>query len=63
MTDAELNALAEHFFANAVAGDHDAVEAMLAPGATLTQNGVTLTFAEVRRGMEAILAAIRFYLW
>lgn len=50
----DLDDLCGRFFDALVAHDHDAVEAMLAPGATITQNGTTMTWPE----FEPVLAGI-----
>lgn len=58
MDAADLHATADRLFDAFVAHDYDRVEAMLAPDATLTQNGVTSTFAVARPNLEAITRII-----
>jgi hypothetical protein len=58
MDAAALDNLAERLFDAFVAHDYDLVESMLAPGASLTQNGVTNSFEAARPGLEAITAMI-----
>lgn len=56
MTD--LNDLCARLFDAFVAHDLDAVEAMLAPGATLTQNGTKMTWDVARPAVAAISTAL-----
>jgi ketosteroid isomerase-like protein len=59
MMDApDLNAIADRLFDAFVAHDYDVVESMLAEHATLTQNGVTSSFADARPMLEAVTAMI-----
>jgi ketosteroid isomerase-like protein len=63
MTSEALDALAARLFAHFEANDLDAVEAMMAPDATLTQNGVTSSFVEARpmlAGLRSIIGAHRY---
>lgn len=54
----DLHDLADRLFGAFVAHDLDAVDALLAPDATLTQNGRTMAFAEARPMLEGIRAVI-----
>lgn len=54
----DLDDVAERLFANFVAHDLDAVEAMMAPGATITQNGVTSVFVEAKPRLERLPSRI-----
>lgn len=56
MTD--LDALCAQLFDAFVAHDLDTVESMLAPSATITQNGTTMTWQEARPALAAISAAL-----
>lgn len=58
MDDASLHELADRLFQLFVDHDFDGVGAMLAPEATLTQNGNTSTYAEARPMLEGITAVI-----
>ena len=54
----DLNDVAERVFASFVAHDLDAIEAMMATGATITQNGVTSVFAEAKPRLARIPSVI-----
>ncbi len=58
MTDRSLEDLAARLFEAFVANDLDLVESMMAPGATLTQNGVTSSFTDARPMLEGIRGVI-----
>lgn len=58
MDASDLDRLAGRLFDAFVAHDYDLVESMLAPDATLTQNGVTNRFADARPRLEAITQVI-----
>ncbi len=58
MDATDLHLLADRLFAAFVAHDLDAVEALLAPDATLTQNGASSTFAAARPMLEEITQVI-----
>ena len=54
MTTTDLDDLAERLFAAFVAHDLEAVDTMMAPDATMTQNGRMSSFAQARPGLAAI---------
>lgn len=58
MDEASLHQLADRLFQLFVEHDFDAVGQLLAPDATLTQNGNTSTYAEARPMLEGITAVI-----
>ncbi len=58
MTNQSLDDLAARLFDAFVANDLDLVESMMAPGATLTQNGSMSSFAEARPMLEGIRGVI-----
>jgi ketosteroid isomerase-like protein len=55
----ELDDLCERLFDAFVAHDLDLVESMLAPGATITQNGHRATWAEARVALTGLLDVLR----
>jgi hypothetical protein len=58
MDAAALDHVAERLFAAFVAHDLDLVDSMMAPGATLCQNGAVSTFALARPMLEGITAVL-----
>lgn len=59
MTAVDLDRLCSRLFDAFVAHDLDAVEAMLAPGAVITQNGQSSSWAEARPMLAAITDVVR----
>ena len=57
-TEADLDAIAERLFTAFVAHDFDVVATMLAPGAVISQNGNSGSYAQVRPGLEAMCEVI-----
>ncbi len=63
MTRDELDALTAALFRAFEDGDFDAAEAMLAPGATIIQNGNAMSWAEARpmlEGLRPVMGAPRY---
>ncbi len=58
MPDQDLGALAQRLFDAFTAHDLDAAGALLAPGAVLTQNGRSLSWAEMRPQIESIRSVL-----
>ncbi len=59
MIDMDLDDLCGRLFDAFVARDLDLVETMLAPGATITQNGHTSTWAEARATIAGLFDVLR----
>lgn len=55
----DLDDLCERLFDAFVAHDLDLVESMVAPGATITQNGRTSTWAEARATISELVDVLR----
>lgn len=58
MPDHDLESIAQQLFDAFVAHDLDAVEALLAPDAVLTQNGASRSWAEMRPMIEGIRSVL-----
>lgn len=58
MDDAELHDLTDRLFQLFVDHDLDGVEALMAPGAVLTQNGNSMPFTEARPMLEGLTQMI-----
>jgi ketosteroid isomerase-like protein len=55
----DLDALCDRLFDALVAHDLDAVGEMLAPDATITQNGATMSWAEAKPAITGLLGVLR----